>query len=119
RRGTGRYGPARCTGSGPGSPRLTRPPAAVTPGGIVPEARRDESAAPSGPAERATPRSHEAEEEACHLPHLDLLAALGDPVAPVVPVDVLEGLVAGGAAAPPRPPPAGAPLPPPPGRPPR
>src|SRR5882757_278986 len=36
---------------------------------------------------------HEAEEVAGHPPHLDLLGALGDPVPPVVAVDVLERLV--------------------------
>src|SRR5689334_24277277 len=35
----------------------------------------------------------EAEQVAGHPPHLDLLGALGDAVAPVVPVDVLERLV--------------------------
>ena len=40
----------------------------------------------SGLGERSAPRAHEAEEEAGHLPHLDLLAALGDPVAAVVAV---------------------------------
>ena len=37
---------------------------------------------------------HIAEQEARHLPHLDFLAALGDAVAAVVAVDVLERLVA-------------------------
>src|SRR5690348_6235069 len=41
----------------------------------------------------------EAEQVACHPPHLDLLGPLGDAVAAVVPVDVLERLVPGVAQA--------------------
>src|SRR6516165_8260255 len=40
-------------------------------------------------------RSNEPEQERCHLAHLNLLAALRNAVAPMVPVDVFEGLVAG------------------------
>src|SRR5262245_6675580 len=39
-------------------------------------------------------RPHITEPEAGDLPHLDLLAALGDAVSPVVAIDVLERLVA-------------------------
>src|SRR5688500_17130083 len=39
-------------------------------------------------------RPHVAEQVACHLAHLDLLRSLGDAVAAVVAVDVLERLVA-------------------------
>ena len=38
-------------------------------------------------------RAGESEQLARDLAQLDLVAALGDPVSPVVPVDVLKGLV--------------------------
>src|SRR2546423_4949144 len=53
------------------------------------------------------PLAHEAEQVAGHPPHLDLLGAFGDAVPPVMAVDVLERLVAGGAPAAPGPPGAG------------
>src|SRR5262249_40331374 len=39
-------------------------------------------------------RSNEPEQERCHLAHLYLLAALRNAVAPMVPVDVFEGILA-------------------------
>jgi hypothetical protein len=40
------------------------------------------------------PLTHIAEQESRHLSHLDLLAALGDAVAAMVPIDMFERLVA-------------------------
>jgi hypothetical protein len=42
----------------------------------------------------SAPRSHEAEQETGDLAHLDLFRSLGDAVAPVMAIDVLEWLVA-------------------------
>jgi len=38
--------------------------------------------------------THKAKQVACHFSHLDLFAAFGDPIAPVVAIDVLEWFVA-------------------------
>src|SRR5262245_53373220 len=61
--------------------------------GHAPEGRRISSAIASLCRDSVLAWSNEPEQECCHLAHLDLLTALRDAVAAMVPINVLERLV--------------------------